>query len=105
MRWAITEFTHFTGDEAMFESLADEDFWVIEAETLSEVLERLAVRNGGGSLARIDDGDSPYGGVYTDARAARRYFKLNDFVLSNTSCYAVFAESVLDRNFDAMQQL
>ena len=100
MRWAVIEFTHYTGDDTMFENFADDDFHVIVAETLSEVLTQLS---GSTRLARIDDGDSLYGGVYTNAWVSRRYFKLNDFVLSNTVCYAIFAETVLDRDFDAMR--
>lgn len=101
MRWAIVEFTHFTGDEAMFETMTEEDFAVVEGETLSEIVRRVEGINGE-SLARIDASDSSYGGIYTDARLARRYFKLNDFVLSNTLCYGIFAEPALELNFDAM---
>ena len=100
MRWAVIEFTHYTGDDTMFENFADDDFQVTVADTLSEVISQLS---GSTPLVRIDDGDSPYGGVYTHAQDAD-YFDLDDFARSNVLCWGIFAESVLDRNFNAMKR-
>ncbi len=99
MRWALITFTHYTGDE-MFENFSAEDYAVIEAESLTEALTHVAMP--GESLARIDDSDSPYGGVFTARRFARRYFKLNDRTLSHTLCYGLFAENVLMEDFNHM---
>ena len=93
MRWALTTFTHYTGDDAMFENFTVDDYTVLDAPSLHDAL---ALVGADRPLARIDDGDSPYGGVFTDQRRSKRYFKLNDFVRSNTLCYGLFAESVID---------
>lgn len=100
MRWALITFTHYTGNDAMFENFSAEDYAVIEADSLADALAQVSMP--GESLAQIDDSDSPYGGVFTSRRVARRYFKLNDFALSNTLCYGLFAENVLMEDFDRM---
>jgi len=102
MRWAFLEFTHYTGDDALFDNFSASDYTKITADSLDTVVHQLATIQGE-PLTRIDAGDSPYGGVYTHARIAQRYWKLNDFVRANTPCYAVFAESVLDLPFEAMR--
>jgi hypothetical protein len=94
MRWAILEFTHYTGDDAMFECYDAEDFAVVEAPSLADVIRRLE-RIEHCILTRLDDTDSPYGAVVTDARMANRYWKLSDATLSNTRCWWIFAETVL----------
>lgn len=101
MRWAFQQFTHYTGDDAMFDSAEPEDFSVVEADTLAAALERVTPLTG--PLARIDDGDSPYGGVYAPRRVAHRYFQLNDQWLSNTLCVLLAAEPVLAFDFDRME--
>lgn len=101
MRWAFQQFTHYTGDDAMFNTQEPEDFSVVEADTLAEALDRVAPLTG--PVARIDDGDSPYGGVYAPKRLARRYFQLNDQWLSNTLCVLLAAEPVLALDFDRME--
>lgn len=71
---------------------------MLEAETLSAALEQIAPLTG--PLARLDDSDSPYGGVYAPQRLARRYYQLNDHWLSNTLCVLLAAEPVLALDFD-----
>lgn len=100
MRWALIEFTHYSGDDALFDNYAAADYSVLHADSLTEAVAQ--VTRPGAPLTRIDDSDSPYGGVYTSRRLARRYFQLNDFVRSSTLCYGIFAESVLQLNFDQM---
>jgi hypothetical protein len=101
MRWAFVEFTHYTGDDAL-ENFSAADYTRITADSLADAVKQIATIQGQ-PLARIDDGDSPYGGVYTNARLARRYWILNDHVRSNTTCYGIFAESVLNLPFTAMR--
>ena len=71
MRWALITFTHYTGNDAMFENFSAEDYAVIEADSLADALAQVSMP--GESLAQIDDSDSPYGGVFTSRRVARRY--------------------------------
>ena len=73
---------------------------MLEAETLSAALEQIAPLTG--PLARLDDSDSPYGGVYAPKRLSRRYYLLNDHWLSNTLCVVLAAEPVLALDFDRM---
>lgn len=100
MRWAFKQFTHYSGDDAIFEVDTEEDYSVLEAETLADALERVEPLTG--PLARLDDSDSPYGGVYAPKRLARRYYQLNDHWLSNTLCVLLAAEPVLALDFDRM---
>jgi hypothetical protein len=99
MRWALLEFTHYPGDDAVFDTYAPEDWHIIPADSLTDAV-AIAAAIQGQPLARIDDSDSPYGGVFTNARMARRYTLLQDSVRSNTLCYAIFAESVFALPFD-----
>ncbi len=101
MRWAFHEFTHYTGDDAMFEVTTEDDYSVLEAPTLGAALDQVAPLTG--PLARLDDSDSPYGGVFAPKRLAARYFKLNEQWLINTPCVLLAAESVLDLDFDRME--
>ena len=101
MRWAFRQFTHYSGNDAMFEVDTEEDYEVLEAPTLGAALDQVAPRTG--PLARLDDSDSPYGGVFAPKRLAPRYFKLNDRWLSNTPCVLLAAEPVLALDFDRME--
>ena len=68
MRWAVLTFTHYTNDDALEAAYDDPaDYSVCTADAVA------AITPPGQRLARIDDHDTPYGGVYTDARYARRY--------------------------------
>lgn len=94
MQWALVTFTHYTGDDAQYDNFEPADYTWLEAPSLHAALQDVA-RVAGHPLARLDDGDSPYGGTFAHARLARRYFKLNDFARSNTLVYGLFAASVL----------
>ena len=103
MRWYAIEFTHYTGDDTQFDNFDRDDYFPIEADTLSEALRQAAGTVYGSDLpmlSRIDDSDSPYGGVFTVSRYARRYHILNDWTLSNLPVFGVFAEGVM--NFPAL---
>ena len=98
MRWYATQFTHYTGDD-MFENFEPDDYFPIDSDTLSDAVHQAAQTVYGPQvppLRRIDDGDSPYGGVFTLSRYARRYFILNDGTLSNLPVFGVFADCVRD---------
>lgn len=100
MRWAFKEFTHYSGNDAMFAMDTEDDYSVLEADTLGAALTHVAPLTG--PLARLDDSDSPYGGVFAPKRLAARYFKLNDRWLTNTPCVLLVAEPVLALDFDRM---
>lgn len=85
----------------MFDTAGAEDFSVFEADTPAEALDRIAPLTG--PVARIDDGDSPDGGVYAPKRVARRYFELNHQWRSNTLCVLLAAEPVLALDFNRME--
>ena len=98
MRWYATQFTHYTGDD-MFENFEPDDYFPLDADTLSDAVHQAAQTVYGPAvppLCRIDDGNDPYGGVFTLSRYARRYFILNDFTLSSLPVFGVFADWVVD---------
>lgn len=100
MRWAVLEFTHYTTDEALA-IYEPSDYSPMAADTLADAV--AAITPLGMHLARIDDHDTPYGGVFTNARYARRYDILNDWTRSNLLCYALVAEYACDPDwFQAM---
>lgn len=100
MRWAFKQFTHYSGDDAMFDGDTEAAYAVLEAPTLGAALAQVAPQTG--PLARLDDSDSPYGGVFAPKRRAARYFKLNDRWLTDTPCVLLAAEPVLALDFDRM---
>ena len=98
MRWYATQFTHYTGDD-MFENFEPDDYFPIDADTLFDAVHQAAQTVYGPAvppLCRIDNGDDPYGGVFTLSRYARRYFILNDFTLSSLPVFGMFADCVRD---------
>ena len=98
MVWYTLQFTHYSGDDVQFDNFTADDFNRISAGTLTEAVQHAAQAVYGPhppALARIDDGDSPYGGVFTLRQHAGHYFQLHDFVRDTLPVFAVFAAAVL----------
>jgi len=100
MQWAVLEFTHYTGDDAMFDNFDEEDWQKFSASDLSEALSIIKRANRIDKLARLDDSDSPYGGVFTRTEVVDTYYDLDDFDMSNTPCWCLLAENATGLNFD-----
>jgi len=98
MTWYIFEFTHYVGEaalEAMIpDDLAEGSYETTEADSLADVLRRIEAIEGY-PLAQLDDSDSGLGGVFTNRRYARRYWKLNDHTTSAVRVWAIIAKEVL----------
>lgn len=103
MQWAVIEFTHYTDDDAMFDNFSEENWRKFSAQNLSEaidILTRYTRLTGALSLARIDDSDSPYGGVFTDTAVAETYWDLDDADKDSILCWCLVAENATSLNLD-----
>ena len=108
MQWAVIEFTHYTDDDAMFDNFSEENWRQFSAQNLSEaidILTRYTRLTGALSLARIDDSDSFYGGVFTDAAVAEDYWNLDDADKDTILCWCLVADYATDLNLDRVPSL
>lgn len=92
MRWYVLTFTHYSSDDVL-ENHPITDYQPLEASSFRDAVREVSAIQGRPVL-RIDDGDSPYGGIFCDAAVSSFYHNLPEV-----------ADAVLYEDTDRLDQL